>query len=270
MEKAILPGDRVWIWKWGFGLERDGIYLFNNIQIDSSGNENLFLKRLVGLPGDTVLYVNDLIWINNTPHHTSWQEIRRFNVGVNQMPLASSFFENFGIEDYKIKRTDKPWLYQMDVPENKIQLLRMHPYITHLWRDDHKDINPLYYKLTNKFFNKDSLARYIIPKSNEPVILYESVWPTYRPLLNKYEKISMDSILKLDKIIIEKKDTMVVNFKRDYVFFAGDNLPHSDDSRHWGLIPADDIYGKAGFILYSQELYRDPFPIRWNRTFLEL
>ena len=71
MEKAILPGDRVWIWKWGFGLERDGIYLFNNIQIDSSGNENLFLKRLVGLPGDTVLYVNDLIWINNTPHHTS-------------------------------------------------------------------------------------------------------------------------------------------------------------------------------------------------------
>jgi|GEM_PF-4599702 len=270
MEKAILPGDRVWVWKIAFRTERDGIYLFNKSPRDTTVAEDLYLKRLIGLPGDTVLYQNDLIWINGQPHQTASQEIRRYNVGVNQMPLEGRFFKDLDIDNYHILRTDKPWLYEMDIPVEKIDLVRKHPYVTHLWRDDHNNLNPNYYKISRHFFHRDSSAYYIIPARNKEIALSASVWPVYESLLIHYEGIDSLRMVDFMKKIIEEKDTIYYAFKKDYLFFAGDNLPLSEDSRHWGLIPREDVYGKAAFVLYSQELYLPPFILKSERTFLGL
>lgn len=59
----------------------------------------------------------------------------------------------------------------------------------------------------------------------------------------------------------------------DHYMLLGDNRDQSLDSRYMGFIPRDVISGKALFIYYSIDPFRDrPFPrfltsVRWNRVF---
>jgi len=47
--------------------------------------------------------------------------------------------------------------------------------------------------------------------------------------------------------LIFSKECSVSIFKLDYYFVLGDNLLHSMDSRHLGLIKEEDIIGKVIF-----------------------
>ena len=52
-------------------------------------------------------------------------------------------------------------------------------------------------------------------------------------------------------------------FKHDYYFMLGDNIHHSLDSRHWGLVPDDFIVGVVQWIWFSKD--EEQNSIRWNR-----
>lgn len=52
-------------------------------------------------------------------------------------------------------------------------------------------------------------------------------------------------------------------FKHDYYFMLGDNIHHSLDSRHWGLVPDDFIVGVVQWIWFSKD--EEQNSIRWNQ-----
>lgn len=52
-------------------------------------------------------------------------------------------------------------------------------------------------------------------------------------------------------------------FQHDYYFMQGDNVHHSLDSRHWGLVPDDFIVGVVQWIWFSED--KEQRTIRWNR-----
>lgn len=41
-------------------------------------------------------------------------------------------------------------------------------------------------------------------------------------------------------------------FKKDYYYFIGDNFYGSFDSRHWGMIPKENIIGEVKCIIWSK------------------
>lgn len=49
---------------------------------------------------------------------------------------------------------------------------------------------------------------------------------------------------------------------------AGDNVSASYDSRYWGLVPEDLLFGKAIFIWYSED--KESGKVRWKRLFQKI
>ena len=60
---------------------------------------------------------------------------------------------------------------------------------------------------------------------------------------------------------IERKD-LNVTIPKGYCFVLGDNRDNSADSRHWGMVPLDDVVARAKLVYFSN----DPEGgIRWRR-----
>lgn len=65
MEATLYDGDHGWILKWD-NIERYDIIVFCNGE-DQAGDQELLIKRVIGLPGDHVACYGKTVYVNGTP-----------------------------------------------------------------------------------------------------------------------------------------------------------------------------------------------------------
>lgn len=71
-----------------------------------------------------------------------------------------------------------------------------------------------------------------------------------------------------DSVFLNGQFKTSYTFKNNYYFMLGDNFYGSEDSRYWGLVPENNIIGKAVLILISKDPYENSVnTFRWNRIF---
>lgn len=254
-----------------------------------------FVKRAVGLPGETLKIVNDTIYINGVAQ--AMPENVQFNYIVAlSSQLSPEFIHELGISDGDIdyispalspidranlltwlpKADITSHLYATPLTDGMIQTLREKGLLKDLVKSSALTAPGSFasYLFPKELASEWSLSNYggdegiLIPSKGMTIPLNETTWATYNRAIRNYEG-HHDAYISDGTVYIDGKPADSYTFDMDYYFMMGDNRDNSQDSRFWGFVPEDHIVGTPVFVLISFDKDRSIFNggIRWNRIF---
>lgn len=246
-----------------------------------------YVKRAVGLPGETLKIVNGDIFINGKkqPQPTNVQ----FNYLFQTVrPLTDADWER-----YKISRDDvaqalvQPdpaeavnWtqagfdlsalaaspIYHLPLTAKAVEELKKSGLLKVLVREPAPVGEFLFPDGLSDNWTRQDYGPVMIPRKGMTVKLTPENWPMYERVIRNYE-YHTDSYVKDGRVYIDGKPADSYTFEMDYYFMMGDNRDCSLDSRYWGFVPEDHIVGKPMRVLISFDKDKSLFNggIRWNR-----
>ena len=223
-----------------------------------------YVKRCVGLPGQTLQIKDHIIYIDGKPNKEPDNVQYTYYVKLKQR-LDDDIMKELDItmEDLMSLNTQGYMpLTNRAVQELKKRTDLVESIVLNTEAGD-LDIYPLN---GNLHWTRDNYGPIWIPKKGESIDLTLKNLPIYERPIRTYEGNKLE--IRDGKIFINDQETTKYTFKLDYYWMMGDNRHNSLDSRYWGFVPEDHIVGKPIFIWWSSDPDRHGFSgIRWNRLF---
>jgi len=239
--------------------------------VDKTDN---YIKRCVGIPGDTLKVTDGVLYINGQPAFVSPTAATFYDFKTNNVMIYEDQLRDAGI---KLNQEDSDpdffpgtgYNYRINISQPELEKLKTIQgvnvsSITKELTTYSPDMDPTErtfpYDSTYFKWTKDYFGPVWVPKKGETINLTPQNIDLYRRCIEIYEKNTWEQ--QGGKILINGKETTTYTFKMDYYWMMGDNRHKSQDSRFWGFVPEDHIVGKASIIWFSWE--HGP---RWNRLF---
>ncbi len=223
-----------------------------------------YVKRCVGLPGQTLQIKDRIIYIdgkaNKEPDNVQYTYIVKLKQRLND-----DIMSDLGItmEDLASLNTNG----YMPLTNRAAKALRkMTDYVESVELNTTCSDLDTYPLNGNLHWTRDNYGPIWIPAKGKSIDLTLKNLPIYERPIRTYEGNKLE--VRDGKIFINDKEATSYTFKMDYYWMQGDNRHNSLDSRYWGFVPEDHIVGKPIFIWWSSDPDRHGFSgIRWNRLF---
>lgn len=281
MEDTILPGDRIVVNKLIYGpvMPRNLIdipwiniiLLFSNRDWKESNNQKwgynrlngitkmkagdvmvttfsrnsrkYFIKRCTALPGDIIQIINGKIYNNGFLIKEPPLIKHNYELYTNRTGMTLDRIQN-------LSRLEAENLIHKTVIDS------VSPVIAET--DTLKRVFPWE---ENYPWTIDNFGPFIIPCKGMTIPLTKENYILYQDMFDYHEDFK--PVIKGDKFYVGDKEVREYTFRKNYYFMMGDNRHHSFDSRHRGVVPEEQIVGKAVTVIYS----RNREAIQWQRIF---
>lgn len=227
-----------------------------------------YVKRCVGLPGDTFEIKDRIIYRNGEAQKQP--ENVQFNYYVyTNCPIPDSVFDELEISnDDRRNHNPECTLYCIPLTDKAYKALAANTKIVNkielepeMYSEDLYPQN-MYHK-----WDRNNYGPIWIPAKGKEITLDDTNLPLYERCIVAYEGNKLER--RSDGIYINGQKTDKYTFKMDYYWMMGDNRHNSADSRYWGFVPEDHIVGKPILVWLSLNKDKSWFggKIRWNRLF---
>lgn len=247
-----------------------------------------YVKRCIGMPGDTLQIINNVVYIDGKkaeePEHMQLcyfvqtngkrftdEEFRKLGISNDDRMVASDYsyyrdiFPYMGIK--KNQAGDYNPVYRLPLTKQTLADLKKYDFVADVIIEPEQlggTTYPVDYKTG---WTRDNFGPLWIPKKGATIQLNEQNLALYSRCIRNYENNTLK--VEGDKVFINGKPATTYTFKYDYYFMMGDNRHNSADSRSWGFVPEDHVVGKPILVWLSLDKDRSLFNggIRWNRLF---
>ena len=230
-----------------------------------------YIKRVVGMPGDTLSVQNKVVHIDGTamPLQDGQQQFWYVYLKDQKLRLPTPRLRELGVS--KLTRTADPRIYRIQATPaaaDSMAQWRIIDRVTPAVAPADGGYSGLMYP-PGQGYTPDDYGPVVIPEAGRTVTLTAENWPYLEPVIRRYEARTPRR-LPDGRFVIDGEPATTYTFQRDYFFVMGDNRDDSEDSRFWGFVPMDHVVGKAVLIYFSWDAEGSPFllgQIRYSRLF---
>lgn len=237
-----------------------------------------YVKRCVGIPGDTLEIKDGIIYINGNISELPERAKPQYSYKVSYDGKTPLDFEHLlrdlEITDYvTFVNEQRDTLLFSALTVEATKKLKNIPGITSIQRNIYKgpedgifpDFKDGKVSLTNNW-NLDNFGPIYIPQKGQTINLNKKILPLYKSIITEYENNKLYT--RGNDIYINDVKTRNYTFKQNYYWMMGDNRHNSLDARYFGYTPEDHIVGKPVFIWMSWNTSGKGIDkIRWDRIF---
>lgn len=242
----------------GFSTVKRGDVIVLNFQ---HKKDDYFIKRCVGMPGDTIEVRNGTVICNKTELGLPVEAKTKYRLWFNNITKFKTLLDSIKIPKLRTKINFKQNCYEIDLNEQQYRYMSTTKCVDSISAAVTEQDSITYtYPHHEKFlWTFENFGPVIIPKKGMKIELTQNNYFLYKKILDNCEnqKLTLNNIVSQGKEQVE-----YYTFKQDYYFMMGDNRHNSYDSRGWGFVPKQAIIGKAILIIFSTGHNR----INWARS----
>lgn len=260
--------------------------LFGDIVTRPVDRRDHYVKRCVGIAGDTLEIRNNQIYINGKAQENPPKMQLNYWVQTDGTTLSKELLDQLGINyrDLNIAASGaqseslcyelgiEPMangnygaVFHLPLTAEMKKKISKEPYVVHIKTEE--DFSQLMYPIGAKLnWTRDNYGPIYIPAKGTTIELTPENIALYSRCIHAYEGHDL-TVSANGKVLIDGTPATSYTFEQDYYWMMGDNRHMSADSRYWGFVPEDHIVGRPALLWLSLNSEQSLFggKIRWSR-----